>query len=299
MQAKLSGKIIQRKFLLSREFLWILTPVLKSPFPGYWPGPFSSHEDLEIGGLFHQGQFPFKVDVRQGESNIFQISTWKAFLLLKIYLLWKIRPISAKRWKPVWIRACPIVVLLNLQHSLKWARGPHNLARFPSWDPWITPGYGVRGVSQIKFTMSDSFLVLYGFDILSMIKRKNPFGFYCVILILDLSRLISLITILISKVCRVWFLKWHFWFPKFIAFDFSNDTFDFRRFDFSNNTFDFQNETDMDDIHVTVLWVVSLTHGKAKATLSQLLHHDRTRQRECFSEKSSLPRRRSSSSRKK
>ena len=41
----------------------------------------------------------------------------------------------------------------------------------------------------------------------------------------------------------------------------------------------------MDDIHVTVLWVVSLTHGKAKATLSQLLHHDRTRQRECFSEK--------------
>ena len=23
----------------------------------------------------------------------------------------------------------------------KWARGPHNLARFPSWDPCITPGY--------------------------------------------------------------------------------------------------------------------------------------------------------------
>ena len=204
-----------------------------------------------------------------------------------------------------------------------------------------------------------------------MIKRKNPFGFYCVILILNLSRLISLITILISKVCRVWFLKcifdfqnlmgliskvfrvwflkWHFWFPKFIAFDFSNNTFDFQNlsrlisqmtlwhfrfpkfiafdfsndtfdfqnlsrlisqmtlliskiyrvwflkwhfwfpkfvaFDFSNNTFDFQNETDMDDIHVTVLWVVSLTHGKARATLSQLLHHNRTRQRACFSEK--------------
>ena len=92
--------------------------------------------------------------------------------------------------------------------------------------------------------------VLYDFDILSMIKRKNPFGFYCAILILNLSRLISLITILISKVrcvwflkcmvdfqnltrliskvCRVWFLKWHFWFPKFIAFDFSNNTFDFQ-----------------------------------------------------------------------
>ena len=76
--------------------------------------------------------------------------------------------------------------------------------------------------------MSDSFLVFYYFDILSMIKRKNPFGFYCVTLILNLSRLISLIIILISKVCRVWFLKWHFWFPKFVAFDFSNDTFDFQ-----------------------------------------------------------------------
>ena len=64
-------------------------------------------------------------------------------------------------------------------------------------------GYGVRGVSQIKFTMSDSFLVFYDFDILSMIKRKNPFRFYCVILILNLSRLISPITILILKVCRV------------------------------------------------------------------------------------------------
>ena len=81
--------------------------------------------------------------------------------------------------------------------------------------------YGVRGVSQIKFTMSDSFLVFYDFDILSMIKRKNPFGFYCVILILNLSRLISSITILISKIWRVWFLK-------FDTFDFSNDTFDFQ-----------------------------------------------------------------------
>ena len=205
--------------------------------------------------------------------------------------------------------------------------------------------------------MSDSFLVLYDFGILPIIKRKNPFGFYCVILILNLSRLISLITILISKVCgvwflkcifdfqnltrliskvcRVWFLKWHFWFSKFIAFDLSNNPFDFQSlsrlisqmtllifkiyrvwfvkwhfrfpkicrvwflkwhfwfpkfvaFDFSNNTFDFQNETDMDDIHVTVLWVVSLTHGKARATLSQLLHHDRTRQRACFSEKKGM-----------
>ena len=76
-----------------------------------------------------------------------------------------------------------------------------------------------------------------------MIKRKNPFRFYCVILILNLSRLISPTTILVSKVCHVWFLKcifdfqnltlliskvWCVWFPKFIAFDFSNTTFDFQ-----------------------------------------------------------------------
>ena len=91
--------------------------------------------------------------------------------------------------------------------------------------------------------MSDSFLVFYDFDILSMIKSKNPFGFCCVILIFSLSRLISQMTLLISKIyrvwflkrsllipkiCRVWFLKWHFWFPKFVPFDFSNDTFDFQ-----------------------------------------------------------------------
>ena len=44
--------------------------------------------------------------------------------------------------------------------------------------------YGVRGVSQIKFTISDSFRVFFDFDILSMIKRKTPFDFYCVIWIM-------------------------------------------------------------------------------------------------------------------
>ena len=63
--------------------------------------------------------------------------------------------------------------------------------------------YGVRGVSQIKFTMSDSFLVFYDVDILSMIKSKNPFGFCCVILIFNLSRLISQMTLLISKIYRL------------------------------------------------------------------------------------------------
>ena len=37
-------------------------------------------------------------------------------------------------------------------------------------------------------------------------------------------------TLLISRICRVWFLKWHFWFPKLDAFDFSNATFDFQNF---------------------------------------------------------------------
>ena len=60
--------------------------------------------------------------------------------------------------------------------------------------------YGVRGVSQIKFTMSDSFLVLYDFGILSMIKRKLK---------------------------SFWFLLCHVDF-KFVVFDFSNNNFDFQ-----------------------------------------------------------------------
>ena len=59
MHLKLSLKIILRKFLLSREFLWILTPALKSPSWGLDISQFSSDEALQIGGLFHQGQFPY------------------------------------------------------------------------------------------------------------------------------------------------------------------------------------------------------------------------------------------------
>ena len=151
--------------------------------------------------------------------------------------------------------------------------------------------YRVRGVSQIKFTMSDSFLVLYDFDILFMIKRKNPFGIYCVILIFKVCRVWFLkcifdfqnLTRLISKIWRVWFLKWHFWFPKFVAFDFSNDTFDFQNLSrlISQMTLSISkicrvwflkwhlNETDMDDIHVTVGGKPFNTHGKARGTLSQ------------------------------
>ena len=66
---------------------------------------------------------------------------------------------------------------------------------------------------------------------------------------------------LISETCLVWFLNWHFWFPQFVAFD------------FSNGVFYFQNETDMDLIPVTV----SMGRGNG--------HNDQTRQRRCFSEK--------------
>ena len=44
----------------------------------------------------------------------------------------------------------------------------------------------------------------------------------------NLSRLIYQMALLISKICRFWFIKWHFWFPKLVSFDFSNDTFDFQ-----------------------------------------------------------------------
>ena len=36
------------------RFFGILTPI----HTGNWPVPFSSDEALQIGGLFHQGQFP-------------------------------------------------------------------------------------------------------------------------------------------------------------------------------------------------------------------------------------------------
>ena len=93
MHVKLSGKIILRKFLLSREFLWILTPALKDLkvlFPGVLDiGQFHSPQmkPCKSPDYFIKVSFHFVVDMRQGESNIFQISTWKAFLLLKIYLL--------------------------------------------------------------------------------------------------------------------------------------------------------------------------------------------------------------------
>ena len=87
MHLKLSGKVILRKFLLSREFLWIFSNSgPKVPFPGVLDiGQFHSPQmkPCKSPDYFIKVSFHIVVDMRQGESNIFQISTWKAFLLLK------------------------------------------------------------------------------------------------------------------------------------------------------------------------------------------------------------------------
>ena len=85
-------------FMLPQEFLDFNFP--KSSFLGfwviqtwYWPVPFSSDEALQIGGLFPEGQFPRSGHGARRVQAIFQISTWK-FFLLKTYLLRKIWQIS-------------------------------------------------------------------------------------------------------------------------------------------------------------------------------------------------------------
>ena len=66
--------------------------------------------------------------------------------------------------------------------------------------------YRVRGVSLIKFTYFDSCLVLFDFDILSLIKKKTffLFDFYLFLFIFDFQNLSRLI----SQWRRFWFSKW-------------------------------------------------------------------------------------------
>ena len=76
--------------MLPQEMFWILTP--SSPLSWVsesfrWDiGQFNSPRIKHLSDPFSRFQ-PGK------------------FFLLKIYLLWKIWPISVKRWKPVWVRA--------------------------------------------------------------------------------------------------------------------------------------------------------------------------------------------------
>ena len=61
----------------------------KVPFPGVLDiGEFHSlrMKPCKSADYFIKVSFHIVVDTRQGESNIFHISTWRAFLLLKIYL---------------------------------------------------------------------------------------------------------------------------------------------------------------------------------------------------------------------
>ena len=95
----------KRKFLgrsggmLPLEIFRILTSL--TPFP--W---FLSHSDrilascgwiLAIGGLLHQGQFPYSSGYEAMRvQTIFKINL-EFFILLKMYLLWKIWPIPVSR----------------------------------------------------------------------------------------------------------------------------------------------------------------------------------------------------------
>ena len=54
----------------------------KVPFPG-----FADSGQFHSADYFSKVSFHIVVGMRQGEPIIFQISTWKAFSLLKIYLV--------------------------------------------------------------------------------------------------------------------------------------------------------------------------------------------------------------------
>ena len=54
------------------------------------------------------------VDMRQGESNIPDFNLESFFIIKNIFIM-KNPTDLVKRLKPIWIRACPIVLLVNLQ----------------------------------------------------------------------------------------------------------------------------------------------------------------------------------------
>ena len=109
MHLKLSGKIIQAntaETLAPPGIPMDFNFGPKVPFPRFLDiGQFHSPHSVDYFISFH-----IVVDTRQGKSIIFQISTWEAILLLKKYLLRKIRLISVKGWKSVRIHACSIVL---------------------------------------------------------------------------------------------------------------------------------------------------------------------------------------------
>ena len=51
------------------------------------------------------------------------------------------RAATAKKWTKKRAASAELLPIFIDMFAPKWARGHHNLARFPSWDPCITPGY--------------------------------------------------------------------------------------------------------------------------------------------------------------
>ena len=99
--------------MLSQEIFWILTP--SSPLS--WVSE-SFRWDI---GQFNSPRIKHL-------SNPFSRFQPGKFFLLKIYLLWKIWPISVKRWKPVWVRAWFLMIDLIFH----WFLAQRNDFYYPS-----------------------------------------------------------------------------------------------------------------------------------------------------------------------
>ena len=107
---------------------------------GYWPIPFTLDEALQLG------------------KSLFIYLFILFFFSLKIYLLWKIWPISVKRWKPLWTYACSETGKLwrcrlccrHWQKVTKW-----RMVLFKStWQ--IFPHFPSVLVEQVTFTIAHS-----------------------------------------------------------------------------------------------------------------------------------------------
>ena len=96
--------------MLPQEMFWILTP--SSPLS--WVSE-SFRWDI---GQFNSPRIKHL-------SNPFSRFQPGKFFLLKIYLLWKIWPISVKRWKPVWVRACLCTLLWSVRLCSQSSMAPH------------------------------------------------------------------------------------------------------------------------------------------------------------------------------
>ena len=86
MHLKLSRKIILRKFLLSREFLWILTPALKSPSwsSEYWASFIPLRWSLANRRIISSRSISTQWIWSKASPSHFQISTVEADVNLRL-----------------------------------------------------------------------------------------------------------------------------------------------------------------------------------------------------------------------